>query len=129
MQTVDWTTAVMEFERFLQLGIPDGDTNHCPTLIIDIVWHSVILNPSLYTRLCERSVGYRIPHNHYDRPREEDTARLHRFAAAYLARYGHAPYSGRQSDLSAVQVDLDHAIEAMAPECPLAPFADPMAME
>lgn len=51
-----------EFERFLNLGKPWKGGNFCPSLIIDLIWHSAMMNTEKYTDICERFVKRILPH-------------------------------------------------------------------
>lgn len=46
--------AITQFEMFLNLGITWRGDNFCPSMIIDFVWHSAMLQPGKYSDLCIR---------------------------------------------------------------------------
>lgn len=51
-----------QFELFLNLGRPYDGTNFCPSLIIDLVWHSAMLGRKKYIQLCEKFIGKPLSH-------------------------------------------------------------------
>ena len=51
-----------EFEMFLNLGRTWRDDNFCPSLIIDLIWHSAMMNSENYAILCNRFLGKVLPH-------------------------------------------------------------------
>lgn len=47
-----------EFQAFLNLGMPwHGKSNFCPSLLIDLIWHSAMQNQERYIDLCVRFMG------------------------------------------------------------------------
>jgi len=54
--------AFEDFEKFLNLGRPWKGGNFCPSLIIDLIWHSAMMNPEKYANLCSKFVGSLLTH-------------------------------------------------------------------
>lgn len=89
---IDWLQAVDDFERFLRLAPPAADTNHCPTLTIDVVWHAVLADDGFYARLCAKLGVAAPPHCVHDRSAAEDAARFGVFLRAFEREYGRQPH-------------------------------------
>lgn len=52
-----------EFQRFLNLGKPGRGGNFCPSLTIDLIWHSIMtMDPGRYRVLSMRFLGEVLPH-------------------------------------------------------------------
>lgn len=52
-----------EFQRFLNLGKPGRGGNFCPSLTIDLIWHSIMaMDPGRYRALSMRFLGEVLPH-------------------------------------------------------------------
>lgn len=86
--TCDWEQALKDFEGFLQLGTPYYDTNFCPSLPIDFLWHSLMQDPDLYIHICNRSIGRILPHFDRIKTEQEDIQRYKYFCEVFNHRYG-----------------------------------------
>jgi hypothetical protein len=51
-----------EFQRFLNLGRPWQGGNFCPSLIIDLIWHSSMMDNKKYIELCKKFIGSTLSH-------------------------------------------------------------------
>ncbi len=51
-----------DFQAFLNLGIPWRGGNFCPSLLIDLVWHSAMQNQERYVAMCTRFLGQPLSH-------------------------------------------------------------------
>jgi hypothetical protein len=68
-----------DFEAFLNLGIPWNDGNFCPSLLIDLVWHSAMVHDyKKYEMLCKRFLSGRVL-THCVAPPELDEVRFKEF--------------------------------------------------
>lgn len=83
----NWTDIIIDLEAFFRLGLPYYDTNFCPTLPIDFLWHSLMQDPKLYKKICKESCGEIIPHCSILRSDEEDINRYEYFLKVYEHRY------------------------------------------
>lgn len=84
----DWLAIVKDFERFLNMGIPYYDTNFCPSLPIDFLWHAVmVIEPQWYHELCQKCCGRLIPHCAELRTEEQDQKRFAYFREVYKHLY------------------------------------------
>ncbi len=91
---MEWERAVEDFECYLSCGLPHFDTNFNPTLIMDLVWHSVMQDWVFYVRICERAYGKGIilPHCTEMRPIMEDTQRGKYFEDVFKYKFRRYPY-------------------------------------
>lgn len=85
---VDWQLAMKDLEGFFQLGLPYQDTNFCPSLMIDFMWHSLMQTPELYEQICSKSTGHLVPHCVSARSDEEDEERYQYFLDVFKHRHG-----------------------------------------
>lgn len=92
LKLCDWNRALDDLQRFFNLGIPYYDTNFCPNLLIDFLWHALMLDDKLYTQLCQSTIGYNVPHCAEERTEESDQLRYAYFNEVYRHRYGSDPY-------------------------------------
>jgi len=51
-----------EFELFLNLGRPWQGGNFCPSLIIDLIWHSAMMDNLKYIKLCDKFFRQTLTH-------------------------------------------------------------------
>ena len=79
-----WDKVMKDFEKFLALGIPYYDTNFCPSLPIDFLWHSLMQDYELYFKICKNKP---IPHCIRDRSEEEDDNRYKYFLDVFKHHY------------------------------------------
>lgn len=75
-----------EFQRFLNLGRPWQGGNFCPSLIIDLIWHSSMMDNKKYIELCRKFLGSTLSHcllenesRHEERYAEFEKYYAHRF--------------------------------------------------
>lgn len=99
LHTIDWPLVMDDFEAFFRLGLPHYDTNFCPTLLIDFLWHAVMQNQDLYTKICRQSCVEIMPHCNNERSAEEDQKRHEYFLAVFKQRFRRDPYIPRISDV------------------------------
>ena len=70
---------IADFEAFLNLGIPWRGGNFCPSMLIDLVWHSAMQNCEKYETLCKRFMNGASPLSHCIAPEEESEERFKYF--------------------------------------------------
>jgi hypothetical protein len=84
-----------EFNRFLNLGYTWRKDNFCPTLIIDLIWHSAMMYPDRYALLCESffgKKGFCLPHCLTENEsKEKQLARSAEFNKYYIHRFCQGP--------------------------------------
>ena len=88
LEKCDWERVIGDLESFFRLGLPYYDTNFCPTLLIDFLWHALMQNPELYSKVCEKSCGEIMPHCKIERSEDEDKARYEYFLRVFKKKYG-----------------------------------------
>lgn len=88
----DWEKVMSDFEGFIRLGIPYNDTNFCPSLPIDFLWHALMQDPVLYSQVCCSSIGRIIPHCNTMRTEEEDIKRYDYFSKVFQHKIGREVY-------------------------------------
>lgn len=86
-----WRQVLTDLQYFFQMGLPYFDTNFCPTLPMDVLWHAVMQDPTFYTRLCMSSCRAIIPHCALARSEEEDLKRHRYFLDVFRYRFGRLP--------------------------------------
>lgn len=84
----DWKRVMADFECFLNLGLPYYDTNFCPTLLIDFLWHSLMQDADFYTEICVSMCGEIVPHCDLVRSDAEDENRHQYFLQVFRHRFG-----------------------------------------
>lgn len=97
--TVDWALVMDDLEAFFCLGLPHYDTNFCPTILIDFLWHAAMQDFDLYTKLCRQSCVEIMPHCNNERSPDEDQKRHEYFLAVFKQRFRREPYIPRISDV------------------------------
>ena len=80
----DWRRVFKDFHDFISMGLPYYDTNFCPTLHIDFIWHAVIVNDL---------IDLNIPHCAKERTEQEDQLRYDYFCKVFLAKTQRFPYT------------------------------------
>lgn len=98
----DWERVMEDLELFFRMGLPYYDTNFCPTIAIDFLWHSLMQNNELYKEICLKSCGVIIPHCNQPRSEEEDKKRHEYFLDVFGAHFRRKPY---QPNISAKNLD------------------------
>lgn len=88
----DWDQIMDDFQKFLGMGLPYYDTNFCPTLPIDFLWHALMSDRQLYKDVCFKACGETIPHCAIERTEEEDAHRFSYFKDVFKHMYGREPY-------------------------------------
>ena len=88
----DWSSVMNDFECFFQMGLPYYDTNFCPTLPIDFLWHATMQNPDLYIDICKKSTFLVIPHCSNERTEDEDMKRYMYFLDVFQHCFNKLPY-------------------------------------
>lgn len=86
-EKASWDAVMMDFQRFFNLGLPYNDTNFCPSLEVDFLWHAIMQKPSFYEKICKLSVGELIPHCAKFRSEEEDRSRYQFYLDVMQKRY------------------------------------------
>ena len=95
----DWDRAIGDFYCFMRMGTPYYDTNFCPSLIIDFLWHATIVKkPTQYGT--EDPIFPSIPHCAKERTDEQDRLRYKYFCDVFRVKFSHDPYEGNISDNS-----------------------------
>lgn len=51
-ESCDWTKVMKDLKSFFEMGLPYYDTNFCPTILVDLLLHSLMQDNKLYTRIC-----------------------------------------------------------------------------
>lgn len=110
-QCYDWGHVITDFECFLNMGIPYYDTNFCPSIAIDFLWHSCMLDGDFYARLCKESCGRVIPHCAEERIKEEDQARHTYFCQVFEHRW-----NKKLASITPHPVDLPSVLEQLVQE-------------
>lgn len=87
----DLANVMIDLELFFRLGLPYYDTNFCPTLAMDFLWHSLMQDFVLYSQICKNSCGEIMPHCAVVRTEEEDQERHNYFLDVFQYKYGRAP--------------------------------------
>lgn len=101
----DWRQVFMDFHSFITMGLPYYDTNFCPTLLIDFLWHAVITKGHLKLD---------IPHCAKVRTPEEDHIRYLYFCEVFKAKTGRAPYTGNVLNLQCpTDEELSHVADQL----------------
>jgi hypothetical protein len=109
----DWTRALLNLERFLKMGLPYYDTNFCPSLLIDFLWHAFMLDGH------DVKLGIIIPHCSTARTAEEDQKRYQYFCKVYTHWYGEGPYIpsstgyDAQEQLLIVSTEINKTIDVL----------------
>jgi hypothetical protein len=93
----DWRQVFRDFYTFITMGLPYYDTNFCPTLLIDFMWHAVMV---------KGHITLDIPHCAKERTPEEDHRRHLYFCDVFKAVTGRNPYTGSGSTESIKNMDL-----------------------
>lgn len=93
LYSCDWICIMNDLERFFNMGLPYYDTNFCPTLTIDFLWHALMQNPDLYINICQKSCIEIMPHCNNDRTENEDTKRYEYFLKIFQFKFKKMPHS------------------------------------
>lgn len=91
LYSCDWNSVMDDLERFFNLGLPYYDTNFCPTLTIDFLWHAMMQKPDLYVEICKTSCKEVISHCNNHRTEDEDTKRYEYFMKVFQHKYNRLP--------------------------------------
>ena len=97
-----------EFERFLNLGQPWQGDNFCPSLVIDLIWHSSMMHPKNYKVLCTKFIGKTLSHCLLENENNHDE-RYVRFEKQFQYRHKKFPVKIEELILS----DKNNAIEGL----------------
>lgn len=98
----DWRRVFRDFKAFINMGLPYYDTNFCPTLLIDFMWHAV---------MAKGHIVLKIPHCAKDRTPEEDHLRYLYFCQVFKHQTGREPYTG--SDNQSADADLYNVVNQL----------------
>lgn len=79
---------VDEFRAFLNLGLTRRGDNFCPSLLIDLVWHSAMQDKERYLALSNRFLGQPLPHCLAEN--DGDDMRFNEFAKQFHHQHGRA---------------------------------------
>jgi len=85
----DWKNIMEDFECFLKMGLPYYDSNFCPTLCIDFLWHASMQDKQIYRELCPNEV---IPHCSTERNPDEDLQRFEYFKEVFQMHFRRQVY-------------------------------------
>ena len=85
----DWHAVMDDLERFFNLGLPYYDTNFCPSLAIDFLWHALMQLPDLYNHVCKKSCVEIMPHCHQEHA--QDDKRYDYFVNVFQYRFHTLP--------------------------------------
>ncbi len=75
-----------DFQAFLNLGIPWRGGNFCPSLLIDLVWHSAMQNKERYVAMCTHFLRQALPHCLIENDGNED--RFDEFTKQFIHQHG-----------------------------------------
>lgn len=100
----NWSFVMDDLERFFNLGLPYYDTNFCPTLAIDFLWHAMMQRPELYVEICKKSCIDIMPHCNNYRSDETDAQRHEYFLKVFSHRFNKMPIAF-PSQLEAFSID------------------------
>jgi hypothetical protein len=103
----DWEKVMKDFQCFIRMGLPYYDTNFCPSLPIDFLWHALMQDRALYKEICKKSCKQIIPHCEKERTKEEDEKRYQYFLKVFRERFSRNPYEpeihvGKEIDISKI---------------------------
>lgn len=93
LYSCDWTLVMNDLERFFNMGLPYYDTNFCPTLAIDFLWHALMQLPDLYVNICQKSCVEIMPHCNNNRTETEDFKRYEYFQQIFQFKFKKMPHS------------------------------------
>ena len=92
LERCNWRLVLDDFRDFIRLGTPYYDTNFCPSMPIDFLWHAAMQDPVFYKKLSFSAIGKILPHCQKVRSEEEDDARYKYFCDVFTHVYRRAPY-------------------------------------
>lgn len=95
----DWSSVMDDLQSFFNLGLPYYDTNFCPTLAIDFLWHAMMQLPDLYVEICRKSCGEIIPHCSNHRSGDEDAKRYEYFLQLFKHKFNRNPCPFTSADI------------------------------
>jgi hypothetical protein len=112
LQKCDWEKVMTHFQLFIGLGTPYYDTNFCPSLPIDFLWHSLMQDKELYTELCNLyyTTGI-LTHCDKSRSEAEDQQRYEYFVQIFHDIYGistYWPQNDAQEEDQSVELTVQH---------------------
>lgn len=107
----NWKAVMDDFQSFFNMGLPYYDTNFCPTLVIDFLWHSLMQDPELYSQVCKQACKDIMPHCNIVRTEEEDVKRYEYFVEVFKNLFKSAPQSFSsdiysKGDVNQIFIDL-----------------------
>lgn len=88
----NWEDVMNDLEKFFQMGLPYYDTNFCPSLPIDFLWHSLMQDYDLYSKICQESCHEIMPHCAIERTESEDQKRHEYFVEVFQHKFGRTPH-------------------------------------
>lgn len=92
LSSCDWEKVMTDLTDFFALGLPYYDTNFCPSIFIDFLWHACMQDRVFYTEICAKAVGELIPHC-IEREEDLENKRFSYFLEIFSKRYGRSPYN------------------------------------
>jgi hypothetical protein len=96
------TTAISEYRRFLKLNMLNPGGGIVPTIIVDEVWHTHILDTRKYANDCEATFGYFLHHFPHFGMRQDAAARDNAFKNTnllYTKEFGSPLFRNKKSSL------------------------------
>lgn len=105
----DWNSVMNDLEKFFNMGLPHYDTNFCPTLAMDFLWHALMQLPDLYIEICNKSCSQIMPHCNIQRTEQEDIQRHEYFLKVFQNKFYKLPTSF-PSQLEAFSIEDIHGV-------------------
>jgi len=109
----DWEMVMEDLKCFFALGLPYYDTNFCPSIFIDFLWHSCMQDQMFYTEICKENLAYGELIPHCIEREDMENKRFSYFLEVFSRRYGRLPYNppGDQDRLLDVEPSLEKLID------------------
>lgn len=76
-----------EFGRFLNLGLTWRQDNFCPSMVIDLIWHSAMMDTVNYSHLCNKLFGQVLSHC-LEENEEHNKDRFEKFEKQFVYHHG-----------------------------------------
>lgn len=108
----DWKLVMEDLYSFIMLGLPYYDTNFCPTLPIDFLWHAMMQKPNFYQNYFKSISLKPIPHCIIERSEEEDLQRYEYFLKVFEYYNDRKPYVSTEQISSDTIIKIDEIYQS-----------------